>query len=129
MLRQLALSALVLAWILLPAGLSQAEKPLPPSALADAFPWPTPAVIELAALLGGTPGYVLRCDPGVSLERNLLQNVLTKGEPLYEEVPFLLREELREPRVYMAVLSAIAAGARKFGEISSKVGLDRYWRM
>jgi AAA+ ATPase superfamily predicted ATPase len=82
-------------------------------------------VVELAALLGGTPGYVMRCDPGMSLERNLLLRVLTRGEPLYEEVPFLLREELREPRVYMAVLSAIAGGARKFGEISSKVGLDR----
>ena len=48
-----------------------------------------------------------------------------RGEPLYEEVPFLLREELREPRVYFAVLASLAAGARKFGELSSKVGLDR----
>ena len=47
------------------------------------------------------------------------------GEPLYEEVAFLLREELREPRVYQAVLGVIAGGATRFGEISSKVGLEK----
>ncbi len=99
--------------------------PLPPAVLGDLFSGDGGRAIEHAALFGGVPGYVLRCDPETSLETNLLRHVLTRGEPLHEEVPFLLREELREPRVYTGVLSTIAAGSRKFGEISSKVGLDR----
>lgn len=99
--------------------------PLAPHQLARAFPWSAPEVIELAALFGGVPGYLGRLDPERDLRDNLLCRVLRRGEPLYEEIPFLLREELREPRVYQAILAVIASGARKFGEISSKVGLDR----
>jgi AAA+ ATPase superfamily predicted ATPase len=99
--------------------------PLLPHHLSEAFPWKLPEIVELAALFGGVPGYLGRLDPRTDLLTNIERAVLRKGEPLYEEVPFLLREELREPRVYNAVLTNIAAGARKFGEISSKVGLDR----
>lgn len=99
--------------------------PLAPAHLGALFGWKTPALIELAALFGGVPGYLARLDPALDLERNLERRVLARGEPLYEEVPFLLREELREPRVYQAVLATIAAGATRFGEISSKVGLDK----
>jgi uncharacterized protein len=99
--------------------------PFPPMVLQHAFPWPLPEVIELYALFGGVPGYLQRLVPAHDLFANLEQRVLTRGEPLYEEVPFLLREELREVRVYHAILATIAGGARKFGEISSKVGLDR----
>ncbi len=99
--------------------------PLPLRSLSAAFPWRPAELLELAALIGGVPGYLQRLDPHRDLLANLRRHVLQRGEPLYEEVPFLLREELREPRVYNAVLATIAAGARKFGEISSKVGLDR----
>lgn len=99
--------------------------PLEPHHLVETFRWPTPNVVELAALFGGVPGYLQRLDPGDGLVENLVRAVLRKGEPLYEEVPFLLREELREPRVYQAILAVIAGGARKFGEISSKTGLER----
>jgi len=99
--------------------------PLPPGALASAFAGPPERIVELAALFGGVPGYLQRLDPDLDVARNLRRHVLARGEPLYEEVPFLLREELREPRVYAAILATVAGGARKFGEISSKVGLDR----
>jgi len=100
-------------------------EPLPVTSLRQAVPWKPEEVVELAALFGAVPGYLQRLQPSQSLLTNLRQQVLRRGEPLYEEVPFLLREELREPRVYHAILAAIAGGARKFGEISSKVGLDR----
>jgi AAA+ ATPase superfamily predicted ATPase len=93
--------------------------------LPELFPWDPVSIVELAALVGGTPGYLVRLEPGLSLHENLARHVMTPGEPLYEEVPFLLREELREPRVYQSIMATIAGGARKFGEISSKVGLDR----
>ena len=99
--------------------------PLPARVLADAFPGPPERIVELAALFGGIPGYLQRLDPDADLYENLRCHVLRQGEPLYEEVPFLLREELRETRVYAAILATVAGGARKFGEISSKVGLDR----
>ncbi|MBM4395333.1 MAG: ATP-binding protein [Deltaproteobacteria bacterium] len=99
--------------------------PLPPHALRSAFPGPPERIVEIAATFGGVPAYLQRLDPDLDLEQNLRRHVLARGEPLYEEVPFLLREELREPRVYAAILATIAGGARKFGEISSKVGLDR----
>lgn len=99
--------------------------PLPPWALAPAFPGSPTKALELAAVFGGIPGILARLDPDLDLDGNLRRHVLRRDEPLYEEVPFLLREELREPRVYSAILAAVAAGARKFGEISSKVGLDR----
>jgi AAA+ ATPase superfamily predicted ATPase len=99
--------------------------PLPVGSLRQAVSWKPQEVVELAALFGAVPGYLQRLEPSRNLLTNLRQQVLRRGEPLYEEVPFLLREELREPRVYYAILAAVAAGARKFGEISSKVGLDR----
>lgn len=99
--------------------------PLPISSLAQVFGPDPRATLEVAALFGTVPGYVLRLDPSAGLEANLESRLLRRGEPLYEEVPFLLREELREPRVYHAILATIAGGAERFGEISSKVGLDR----
>lgn len=99
--------------------------PIPFPRLREGFPWGPTELLELAALFGGVPGYLQRLDPELDLLENLATRVLRPGEPLYEEVPFLLREELREPRVYHAVLATVAMGARKFGEISSKVGLER----
>ncbi len=100
--------------------------PLPVRYLAELFPtWGTVDLIELASLFGGIPGYLVRLDPARTLHDNIESCVLTPGEPLYEEIPFLLREELREPRVYQAILATIASGSRRFGEISSKVGLER----
>lgn len=100
-------------------------EPLTPSWIGRMLPRPPAEVIELAALFGGVPGYLGRLDPALGPLENLRRFVLRPGEPMYEELPFLLREELREPRVYQAILAVIAAGATRFGEISSKVGLDR----
>lgn len=82
-------------------------------------------LLELYCVIGGMPMYAERFEATASLLENIRDHILTKGELLYEEVPFLLREELRDPRVYQSILSAIAGGAQRFGEISSKTGLDR----
>ncbi|MBI5488482.1 MAG: ATP-binding protein [Deltaproteobacteria bacterium] len=99
--------------------------PLPVAALHGAFGGGPAELIELAAVFGGVPGYLQRLDPGDDLAGHLRRRVLRPGEPLFEEIPFLLRNELREPRVYHAILATIAAGSRKFGELAAKVGLDR----
>jgi AAA+ ATPase superfamily predicted ATPase len=90
--------------------------------------WPARNLVEALeayGVVGGTPTYIARLDPRKSLLANIQERILTKGSLLYEEVPFLLREEVRDARVYQAVLSALALGSRRFSELSSKTGLDR----
>ena len=77
------------------------------------------------AVAGGIPAYWLHLSPGKDIERNLRDHVLRKGEVLYEEVEFLLRTELREPRYYFALLQAIAQGKRKLAEIVNATGLGQ----
>ena len=72
---------------------------------------------------GGIPAYWLKFDPNKSFEENLKEKVLKKGEFLYDEVEFILREELREPRFYFAILQAIAQGKRKLSEIVNATGI------
>jgi AAA+ ATPase superfamily predicted ATPase len=81
--------------------------------------------IELFSVIGGVPMYARLFDRRSDLATNIRKRILAKGEVLYEEVPFLLRQELREPRVYQAILAAVAAGAHRFSELSSKTGLNR----
>jgi AAA+ ATPase superfamily predicted ATPase len=104
-------------WRLEPFGLQDLNRFFPRRTMAD--------LVELHSVAGGVPYYLLQLDPGASLERNIKRRILSKGEVLYQEVPFLLREELREPRSYFPILAAIASGSRKFGEISSKTGFDK----
>ena len=85
--------------------------------LARQLPW--------YAAFGGVPHYLSLVERRQSFEANIVRLALSPGSPLYEEVPFLLREEFREPRVYFAILAAIAGGAERFGEISSKTGVER----
>ncbi len=90
--------------------------------------WPARNLAELLAVYcvtGGNPHYVGRFDARRSLTDNIRDQILSKGSMLYDEVPFLLREEVRDPRVYQAILAACAGGARKFSELSSKTGLDK----
>lgn len=81
--------------------------------------------IQASCISGGVPMYAEKLKPPSDLLHHIKDHLLTKGEILYEEVPFLLRQELREPRVYQAILGAISGGASKYSELSSKTGLDR----
>lgn len=79
--------------------------------------------IRTFAILGGIPYYISRFDDGVPLLENVRDQVFARGAILREEVEFLLREELQEPRVYFAILKALAQGKRKPSEIASATGL------
>ncbi len=100
-------------------------EPLKAWDLAAIFRRPLPDLIRVHAAVGGVPYYFRLFEPRRSLAWNIERALLEKGAVLYEEVPFLLREELREPRVYFSILASVALGAHRFGEISSKTGLDR----
>ena len=82
-------------------------------------------LIEIYSVIGGIPYYAQFFDPKLDIEENIKRKILKKGEVLYEEVDFLLREEFKEPRSYFPILSAIAGGSHKFGEIAGKTGMDK----
>ncbi len=63
-------------------------------------------------------------DPEQSLLSNIETHILSKGAFLYEEPEFLLRQELREPATYMAILEAIAAGSTRVTDIANTIGKD-----
>ncbi len=83
------------------------------------------ALVQVYGCLGGIPAYLLKFDPRLDLWQNIERRILTKGEFLYEEAEFLLREELREPRNYSLILKAIAQGANSYGEILTQTKLDK----
>ncbi len=87
--------------------------------------------IEHYSVLGGVPHYLQRFSGNVSTVENAEREIMSRTGSLYEEVDFLLREELREPDVYKAILESIGAGKARAGEIadSSRIpvhDIDKY---
>lgn len=77
------------------------------------------------AVAGGIPAYWLQFPKEKDFASNLMDHALRRGQFLYDEVEFILREELREPRYYFALLQAIAQGKRKLSEIVNATGLSQ----
>ena len=76
-------------------------------------------------ITGGIPAYLNQLDTTqATLEQQIQDKLLTPQSYLFDEVNFLLRSELREPRTYASLLQAIAGGATRLNEISQRVGLD-----
>ena len=81
--------------------------------------------LGLYSIAGGNPSYLKIFNPRLSLETNIKRNILQPEAFLYNEVEFILREELREPRNYFAILKAIALGRNKISEIVNETGLPK----
>lgn len=81
--------------------------------------------VLIHTITGGIPAYLLQFDKNLSLIENIKKYILDPKQFLYNEVEFILREELREPRTYLSILKAIAYGKRKFGEIVNDTGLQK----
>lgn len=75
-------------------------------------------------IIGGTPQYLLQINDKISIEDNIKNIYLNPTSAIYEEPNNLLKQEVREPAIYNAIITAIAAGASKMSEISSKVAED-----
>lgn len=76
----------------------------------------------LYGVVGGTPQYLLQMDADLSVEENIKNTYLNPVSFLYEEPLNLLKQEVREPAIYTAIITAIATGYTRMSEISSKVG-------
>jgi AAA+ ATPase superfamily predicted ATPase len=75
-------------------------------------------------IMGGTPQYLLQLNDNLSIEENIKNTYLNPVSSIYEEPHNLLKQEVREPAIYNAVVTAIATGASKLSEISTKIGED-----
>ena len=75
-------------------------------------------------IMGGTPQYLLQLNDSLSIEQNIKNTFLNPISSIYEEPVNLLKQEVREPAVYTAIITAIATGASRMSEISNKVGED-----
>jgi len=80
--------------------------------------------IEAFSVVGNIPAYLLQFDDSADIYENIEKRILRRGNPLYEEVEFILRAELREPSVYMSVVEAIADGVTKVTEIANRCYLN-----
>ena len=83
------------------------------------FPGKSPQErLEIYGILGGVPAYLEQFSPDQALAENVQRRILQKGSYLYDEVRFLLMEELREPKNYFAILRAIAMSKTRLHEIA-----------
>jgi uncharacterized protein len=81
--------------------------------------------MQIYAILGGTPAYLLQFERSADLWSNIKKRVLAPEAYLYSEVEFILREELREPRNYFALLRAISMGKTRVSEIINETGFEK----
>lgn len=75
-------------------------------------------------IVGGTPQYLLQMSDKLSVEENIKNTYLNPMSFLYEEPINLLKQEVREPAIYNAIITAIATGYSRMSEVSTKVGED-----
>ncbi len=99
---------------------------MPFTALAEFFPEANlQQRLEIYGVFGSIPAYIERLDAGATIQSAINDLILDRGSFLHNEVEFLLREELREPRNYFVILRAIAQGKRKMSEIINDTGFEK----
>ncbi len=80
-------------------------------------------MVRTYSVLGGTPAYLV-----YSLDKKNLHEVLMdyfdEGSPLLDEALGLLKQEVREPRLYASIMKAVAEGYNKPAEIAGYIGVD-----
>ncbi|MDR3264153.1 MAG: ATP-binding protein [Clostridiales bacterium] len=75
-------------------------------------------------ITGGIPHYINKLNVSNGLDEAIIEGFLDKTSYLFEEPNNLLKQELREPSVYNAIIAAIADGASKLNVIATKVRLE-----
>ena len=68
--------------------------------------------------------YLEQFSPELTIRENLLENLFDRNAVLFEEPSNLLKQELREPAAYNAVITAVASGKTKLSEIATTVGVE-----
>lgn len=81
--------------------------------------------VAVYTITGGVPAYIELFDDRLNILQNLQQRIVTPANVMLSDAVFLLHEQLDEPRNYMAVLEAIAAGFHGLTDIATMAGIDR----
>lgn len=86
--------------------------------------FPPEDLAGIYGITGGVPQYLARMDDSLSLAENIRRNFLDPSAYLFEEPGNLLKQEVREPAGYNAILRAIATGSTRNAEIATKVSME-----
>lgn len=76
------------------------------------------------SVFGGVPFYTNRIDDELTFKENVLSLLIEEGSIFEDEVSFFLSQEVRSVATYGKVLNAIASGATRVNEISTKSGIS-----
>jgi len=77
------------------------------------------------SVFSGVPYYLGLIDANKSFKDNIIGSILRNGSVLFNEVEFLLKQELREVSVYNAIITAIALGRTKQNDIVQLTGIEK----
>jgi len=80
--------------------------------------------IILYSITGGIPEYLARIDNSLPLQENVRGLFFDPSGRLFEEPTNLLKQELKMPETYNAIITAIADGSSKLNEIATKAGIE-----
>jgi len=80
--------------------------------------------ITLYSITGGIPEYLSRIDNKLSLKENIYDLFFKPSGRLFEEPNNLLKQELRNPETYNAIIAAIASGGSRLNDIATSVGIE-----
>lgn len=75
----------------------------------------------LYAVFGGSPYVNEYIDPGKSLKENIISTILNESHPVYQYAEHLLISDFTNAIGAERIISAIANGKQKYGEIESKL--------
>ncbi len=81
--------------------------------------------VQAYAVFGGTPAYLIEYDKTKDIYWNIKENMLKEDVFMFRDAEFLLRGELREPRLYFSILSSIARGNTRLSQIMNDTGLNK----
>jgi AAA+ ATPase superfamily predicted ATPase len=99
-----------------PVDFDEARTFLPGHSALDQF--------ERYAVAGGMPLYLSVLGGSPSLRQAVCRDILSPTSALFNEGRVVLEQELTEPKVYFALLEALAAGDKDSGELASALRSD-----
>ena len=80
--------------------------------------------VQLYAVFGGTPAYILKADIKKGIFENISSKILREESVLFRDTEFVLRTEVTEPRYYFSILRTIAEGTPTLSKIAQNTGLE-----
>jgi len=94
---------------------------------ARAYPaLPPEKQVQIYGIAGGIPHYLNNLDVNMDgdIDFAVTDRVLERSCYLFEEPANLLKQELREPATYNAIITAIASGSTRLNEITTRTRLE-----